>query len=265
MGKDYFQKLWGNDYEKFIGERFIGKKVKDGIIYYKPEYAFLRNGWNAGKVREDFLASPPAALCKSHEYSEPYVKREYNQDGVKAGHFEKLCQLGEEKYDKISFEKVIGLKLQEGSDLGYLYHTYSGGIELIGINKLPKNLKDELKRVVIAAMAELSKWGINYHDPLPSNLRYNFDGRLICNPHNCIECYDRELTMEEQIENLSALLYTNSWIEKWGEFLSDCFKDTLPEAEIKRAKERVERKIKDMDEFGDIMEIPFHWWPRWGR
>lgn len=221
--------------------------------------------WNACKVREDLLVTPPAALCKCSAHSEPYMEREYSQDGVKAGHFAKLCQLSGGKYNKIRFEKVMGLKLHESVDLAYLYHTYSGGTEFLGVNRFPEDLKGELKRILIQGMKELAKHGIDYHDPLPSNLRYNFDGRLTCNPHNCIECYHRELTIEEQIQNLSALLYTNSWIEKPGEFISEYFRDTLPEAEIRLADERIERKTKYMDEFGDIIEVPFQWWPRWGR
>lgn len=267
MGQEHFQKLWGCDYEKQIGEGFIGKNVRDGIIYYKPEYAFLNDAWwwDACKVREDLLVSPHAALCKSSDYSEPYVQREYSQDGIKAGHFKKLAQLHKQRYHKIKFEEVMGLKLNKDTDLGYLYHTYSGGIELMSVSKFPKNLKAELRRVVMEGMSELSKSGINYHDPLPSNLRYNFDGRLICNPHNCMEIYPRELSIEEQIKNLSILLYTNIWVENPAEFLIDYFGDMLPEERIKLVQHRVENNIKDMGRLGDLIEVPLHWRPRWGR
>ncbi|MCX5638366.1 MAG: hypothetical protein NTX52_11850 [Planctomycetota bacterium] len=267
MGGANAKELCENEYRKSIGEKFIVNKVKDGIICYKPEYAFLKDAWwwNACKVREDFLVSPHAALCKCCDYGEPYVEREYSQDGIKIGQFKKLCQLHEKEYDKIKFEEVMGVKLHEDTDVGYLYHTYSGGIEFLGVSKFPKKLKDELKKVIIEGMSELSIYGIDYHDPLPSNLRYNFDGRLICNPHNCIECFDRPLTTEEQIENLLALLYTNTWIENAGEFLSEYFGNRLPEEEVKWIKKRIEEKMKNMDESGDNIEVPFHWWPRWGR
>jgi len=267
MGKKYFQKLGGNDYEKLIGEEFIGKNVKDGVIYYKPKYAFLGDAWwwNACKVREDMLVTPPAALCKCSDYDEPYIEREYSQDGVKMGHFKQLSKLHQNTYEKIKFEEIMGLKLHKETDLGYLYHTYSGGIEFLGVSKFPKNLKDELRKVVIEGMRDLSKYGIDYHDPLPSNLRYNFDGRLICNPHNCMECYDRELTVEEQIENLSVLLYTHSWIENPAEFLDEYFRGMIPEEETQWIKKRVRDNINDIDEYGGIVELPSHWRPPWGR
>ena len=229
MGKEYFQQVWDDDYERLIGQSFVSKTVEDGIVYYKPQYAFLGNAWwwNACKAREDFLVSPYAALCKSPAHSKPYVQREYSQDWIRTGHFKTLSQLHQETYDKTEFEEVMGLKLHTDSNLGYLYHTYSGGIEFLGINKFPKNLKDEITRIVAEGMVELSKHGIDYNDPLPSNLRYNFDGRLICNPHNCMEIHNKELSIKKQIKNLSYLLYTNFWIENHEEFLNEYFNETV--------------------------------------
>jgi len=96
--------------------------------------------WNACKIREDLLVSPPAALCKCSDYNEPYIQREYSQTGVEIGHFKKLCQLHKDNYDKVIFEEVMGLKLHEDTDVGYLYHTYSGGIEFLGVSRFPKGL-----------------------------------------------------------------------------------------------------------------------------
>ena len=261
------QELQGDNYIKFIGDDFIRKNVKDGTIFYKPEYSFLGDvwWWDACKVREDMLVSPNAALCKSPDYSEPYIERGYCQEGITTGHFEKIAQLHGNEFEKVRFEKVMGVKLHNDTDTCYLYHTYSGGIEFMGIEQFPQDVKNDLKEVLLRGMKELAKSGVDYHDPLPSNLRYNFNGKLICNPHNCMEVHDSELSSRQQIENLAVLLYTHRWIGDHAVFLHNYFTGALSEEEIQSFTRIIEDKIKEMDEIGDVIEIPCHWKPRWGR
>lgn len=257
----------GKYQERLIPEVFLCKRVEGGLIYYRPGYPFLGDAseWDAYKVREDALVSPRAALCRCPDDRGFFVERQYDQDGVRSGHFKALCLLHERKYHKVAFEEVMGLKLHAGGDVGYLYHSYSGGVELLWADNFPGELKTNLRQVVVEALIELAKNGIDYHDLLPSNLRYDFDGKLVCNPHNCIHILDRELSLEEQMDNLSCLLYTNSWIENPTEFLDAYFRDALSAEEIQRITKRIQQTMTDMDELGDIIEVPFHWWPRQNR
>lgn len=196
------------------------------------------------------------------DYGDPYIEREYSHEGIKRGDFRKLSRLHKENYERIRFEEVMGIKLDEDTDVGYLYHTYSGGIEFLGAGKALQSVKDQLKTVLIEGMAELAKHGIDYHDPLPSNLRYNFDGKLICSPHNCMTIYDRELSIEEQINNLSTLLYTHDWIEDTEQFLNEYFKDRLTKKKIRKVRHMIEENMKDTDE-DNFLGVPYYWWPRW--
>lgn len=198
------------------------------------------------------------------DYRDPYVEREYSYEGIKRGDFKKLSQLHKKNYEKVRFEEVMGIKLDENTDVGELYHTYSGGIEFLGASKAPQSVKGQLKTVLVEGIAELAKHGIDYHDPLPSNLRYNFDGKLICSPHNCMTIHDRELSIEEQVKNLSTLLYTHGWIEDIEQFLNEYFKGRLTKEEIGKVKNIIEENIKYTDEVDDLLGIPYHWWPRWG-
>lgn len=199
------------------------------------------------------------------DYGDPYVEREYSHEGIKRGDFRKLSRLHNENYERFRFEEVMGIKLDEDADVGYLYHTYSGGIEFLGVDKMPQHIKAQLKTVLIEGMAELAKHGIDYRDPLPTNLRYNFDGKLLCNPHNCMIIHNRKLSIEEQIGNLSTLLYTHNWIKDTEQFLNEYFKGRLTKKEIGKVKKIVEKNIKDTDEVDNSLGIPYHWWPRWGK
>lgn len=195
---------------------------------------------------------------------DPYVEREYSHEGIKRGDFRKLSRLHKENYERFRFEEVMGIKLDEDTDVGYLYHTYSGGIEFLGADKVPQSVKDQLKPVLIEGIAELAKHGIDYHDPLPSNLRYNFDGKLICSPHNCMTFHDRGLSIEEQINNLSTLLYTHNWIEDTEQFLNEYFKDQMAKKEIRKIKHMIAENIEYTDEVDNLLGVPYHWWPRCG-
>jgi len=267
MGEVFFQKLWGRDYRRLIGEQFVSEEVDDGIVFYKPKYSFLGGvcQWNTYKVREDFLVSPTAALCKCPDHNCLYVERKYSQDGVKIGHFRQISEIDQAGFKTAKFEEVIGLKLHEQADVGYLYHTYSSGIELLGVHSIPKSFKDRLRKILADGMVELAKSGIDYNDPFPSNLRYSFDSKLICNPHNCIQIHDSELPIEEQIKNLSSLLYTNIWIESPEEFLDDYFNGALFEDKSEWIKKRIMENVRLMDQSNDVPEMPFYWRPRWGR
>lgn len=256
--------LSADRYKKSVGEEFVSSKIENGVIYYRPEYAFLSNAWrNADGVREDFLVSPPATLRKCLDYGDPYIEREYSHEGIKRGDFKKLSQLHRENYERLRFEEVMGIKLDENTDVGHLYHTYSGGIEVMGAGKAQQCLMDQFKTGLIEGMAELAKHGIDYSHPLPSNLRYDFDGKLICSPHDCIMIYNRELSIKEQINNLAILLYTHSWIEDTAQFLNEYFKNRLTEKEIRRVEHMIEENMKDTDE-DNLLEVPYYWWPRWG-
>lgn len=209
------------------------------------------------------MVSGSATLRKCLDYGDPYVEREYSREGIKRGDFRKLSQLHRENYEKLRFEEVMGIKLDENSDEGYLYHTYSGGLEFLGAGNVPQGIKDQLRTVLIEGMAELARHGIDYFHPLPSNLRYNFDGKLICNPHDCIMIYDRELSIKEQANNLAILLYTHSWIEDTEQLLNEYFKDRLTKKEITKVKHMIEEDMKDTDE-DNLLEVPYFWYPRWG-
>jgi hypothetical protein len=204
-------------------------------------------------------------LRKYLGYGDPYVEREYNIAGIKRGDFRRLSRLHKRNYKKIRFEKVMGIKLDEEADAGCLYHTYSGGFEFLGATHAPQSIKDHLKMVLIEGVAELATHGIDYVYLLPSNLRYHFDGRLICSPHNSLMIYDRELSLEEQVNNLSALLYTHSWIENTEQFLDEYLniKGQLTNKEKSKIKNMLEENIKDIDE-DNLVQVPFCWWPHWG-
>ena len=113
-------------------------------------------------MREDFLVSSAATLRKCLDYGDPYIEREYSHEGIKRGDFRKLSLLYKENYERLKFEEVMGIKLDDNSDEGYLYHTYSGGLEFLGAGNVPQGFKDQLKTVLIEGMTELAKHGINY-------------------------------------------------------------------------------------------------------
>ena len=75
--------------------------------------------------------------------------------------------------------------------------------------------------------------------------------------------FDRELSLKEQINNLAILLYTHSWIKDTEQFLNEYFKDRLTKKEITKVKHMIEEEMKDTDE-DNLLEVPYHWWPRWG-
>jgi|GEM_PF-3396518 len=279
------------NYQKIVGEDFIGEKInrgKEKIIFVKKGCEFLKD--YAVLYRKDNFGGLETEL---HAYNGnegdilitnkaiPYIKREIMGCAAKERDlYRKLSQLHKRRFENVKFEKIIGIEIPKESydDIHYLYHTYSGGIELFGLSlKAPKRFRDEIENAIAKGMRELHKNTIAYGDPFPTNLRYNFDGKIICNPHNCIEIgkqveyipdakidYGSDnndeikhrtfLTSPDYNRDLAIIAYTHDWIEDLEGFLRKYYGDDIDRVNIKQKVEEIEENMKNIAEYG-IPEI----------
>lgn len=263
---DYFEYC-----KKALGDDFQYRKEGDTAVFFKKGYDFLGDNlslYEAPYFRQEGALLPGASLRKydahrrtrnDHKGFEErdkmfFVDRELNFDGIILDDtLPILANLYRKRLKHSKFEEVIGLKIYEESDVADLYHKFSGGIELFGLtSKAPEDLRVIIERDLAKAFRELHDRKIEYKDPLPTNMRYDFE-RVIFNPHNCI-LFNRKKLHESR--DLGILLYTNPWIDL-NRFVRAYCGNSADEKELKYAKAGIESTMECMDD--DMEEVSSIW------
>lgn len=259
---DYSARSLGNEFKLMVKRHFdsYNQTYKFRPFFCRDGYEFLiegdyeeeKDGTIVGHscskrpFREDSALLPEAITMKIIDYKDSSV---HGEGGIKRSYL--YVQRGlpgwdyiidydllpshrdvhKRNFKNINFEKLIALELYDGE--GDFYHTYSGGVDLFGFNeKTPQKIKDDLTSVLVKAFRELHEAGIEYTDPLPTNMRYNFDRKIILNPHNCMlynlknpfpdpddirQATKRSIHEKRKFvdvsRDLGLLLYTNPWID----------------------------------------------------
>jgi len=228
----------------------MGKTFKDGsTIYHKKEYSYLAHPSNWKRIKTDWLANPRAKLYAVNDHQ--FIEREISLEVIKED-LRKLCKLSDGQFNQIRFEEVIGVGQATKGDPDYilgsdkdkyyrLYHSYSGGIALDRftlrkpVNSLenimrerplyeinppaPKAISSEIEHILVKGLGELHEKGVFYQDPLPtfSYLRYDFTGKIICGPHNCMKFASP--SHRDVGEELAIILYVHDYIKSKRNFL----------------------------------------------
>lgn len=260
-----------------------------GIIYYKAGYDFLSSPatWTLLKTDRSLLPKTATFQCGGNlfiqriycwnnligpgEESEPVLESDL--------HFLKLKELYQRKFDRIKFEEVVGVFIEEESDEHLLFHTCSDGVTLDYLCRhSPKEIKEGTQNLLAQAMGELHKSRIHFTDPLPTNMRYDLGNRIILNPHNCMEFKkvidlgkfggpdSPILGIDDVATDLALVIYTNDWITSIDRFLDPyTIRKNEDSSFRKHLSKNIRGIIKDLLETGDYADlspVPHMWLKR---
>ena len=290
------QKILEGDFFKYcqrsLGDKFKYKAIRDSIFFYRKEYEPVIDKHEfksyEGYIREDASLSPEAILMKYDKISENYPQvstkslfyidrectgTEYIMVADKLPEYERLHR---RRFKNIKFEKMFALELTHPLE-SRMFHTFSGGIDLFGINdKFPDNLKEEIQLVLAKAFRELHKNGIEYNDPLPNNMRYNFDEKLILFPHNCMDFGRKDAVYNKKglkwvghwkndvriKRDLAIIAYTNPWIKNYDEFISQYLGDEETESLHRWLRGGLAEEMNVFDDIDCDATFPTRCWMR---
>jgi len=276
-----------DNYQKLFDREFIGKQLDDGIIFFRDGYDFLAGelctSWRGDVLREDRSMLFKAALCEGRTYGRPrkdrkpervtrhlYVAREISHNwAIASDLYRKLSRLHRGAFRRARFEKLIGVAIDRNADTDWLFHTYSGGLEFFHLSpNMPTDLREEIETVLAQGVKELHQRGIEYFDPLPTNMRYDFRGKLVCNPHNSVAFKDSPYApgngLEKSVDaerDIGIILYTHDWIVDPESFVAKYFGKKGTPREISDALAGA-RMVMTGLEYGDFDAISQHWQKR---
>jgi len=277
------------EYKRILGDEFQKKELRRTTLFYKKGYDFLDEGTSIGRGDIITPSSPePARLLQYkkvkagvknekegkflYDYTakrEVYIEQQTSSEcGLKGG-YDKLLNLCKKKFKHVKFENIIGFKTpQKYENSDSIYHTYTDGLNFWGLtSEIPKQLKEELENVVAEGLKELHDNKIEYFHPLPMNMRYNFDGKLILNPHQNIEFnfrpkYPLQKTKRGVIihflDDIAKLIYTHDWIDNPERFVEKYLGEDINTIDTKTAMGYIKQSMESMEQ-GEYEGLPFEW------
>ena len=277
------------NFSKLVPNNFVGKYIaypcaEKDLFFAHKNYDFILNVFHEcdGIIREDktnflkiYMHRERKENVNQGWYTPVknlfyYTEREVlDLDFViDNGHIKRLSGLSKRHFNNCIFEKVIGVKFERKFN-ATLYHTYIQAPDFYGLTEeTPESLKEKLENIVANGMREIHDKGIMYSDPLPGNMKYNFNDKLILSPHNCIrtsefkKLFPRETFDSDEMDiarDLAIVIYTHDWI-------------TNPERFLGKYLGNNENKMKDMSglincflgelEDGDVSGLSRKWQKR---
>jgi hypothetical protein len=278
------------EYQRILGKEFRRKELRDGTLFYKEGYDFLDEGTSIGKG--DIITPSSPETSRLLQYREIktgvqnkkegkliydyvarrviYAEQQINNEFSISGYCAKLLNLCKQNFEDVKFEDIIGIRVpsKEAKSLDSFYHTYTNGLNFWGLtSKIPEQLKEELEDIVAKGMKELHKNKIEYFHPLPMNMRYNFDGKLILNPHQNIE-FDfnpnhpvyrsKWRVIVHFLEDIAKIIYIHDWIDNPKRFVEKYLDKDADILNVKSALGYIKKSMEMMEE-GECEGLPLRW------
>jgi len=252
---------------EFFGTPYVEEKLRDGLLFYKRAFGFLKQPEVWSVVKADSSTNPPSVLysCNGRMFSErTYPEDLFIGDAAykSAGeHFQKLCNLSKREFSNSRFEDVIGIFINKRSDLmpNRIYSSHSGGIGLdeIALETLSP-IRVEIEKTLAGALKGLAKDKILYFDPIPTNIRYDIgSNKFVFYPHSNI-CFGFTTF---GVKDISMVLYTHDWIEDVDGFCKYFLGPDLTDKSLERLCKSVKNDTETL-EMGGIEEIYQCWQKR---
>jgi len=191
---------------------------------YKQEYSFLKKGLkDFYLIKTDHTLVPEVQLYNKQDI---FIKtRKVSYDST-----QNVCRSGLNDLEKISFrncyfEPILGYLLgSDKSDYDLMIHLYSKGLELFPFsNAAPLKLRHNISDIAAKAIAELHSKGMIYSEAVPTNMRFDYNNKLIFNPHQHIEFNSTDDS--KRIEEIALFIKTNCWIPNIDKFLKEYNKE----------------------------------------
>jgi len=277
------------NFKKLVPENFIGTYIEylngeKDIFFTHKKYRFISDVSHEciGVIREDITNGIKIYMHRvvrenkrdpRHKPVEKliyYVERDLLDIDflIERDIARRLFDLGKKKFNNCIFEKVIGIKFERKYSAN-LYHTYIPGIDFLGLTaKTPEPLKDELENVVAKGMREIHDKGIEFSDPMPGNLKYNFDKKLILSPHNCMildevrNSYPPGTFESDKVNrerDLAIIIYTHDWITNPKRFIKKYVGEDMNKLE--ETVDMIDYYQEEL-EYGDVSTMSPNWQKR---
>jgi hypothetical protein len=252
---------------EYFGNLNYKTKLTGGSLYFKENAEFLLKPKNWAVVRLDYSLAPETVMYECN--GNLFVGRQYfrikqrreKETGESIlnlnSHLKKLCELHETEFQNCKFEEVIGFFLDDHRSESMLFHTCSKGVTLDNLYSETSVSRDKIEKILGESFRELHKQKVAYADPLPTNLKYDLDEKIIFCPHNCIEFNNRNWLDRD----IAVLLYTNDWITDKKNFLKRYLGKEISDKEFGKRIENVEFFMELMGK-NQIEEIPSFWQAR---
>jgi hypothetical protein len=250
-------------FREFFGTPNVEEKLRDGLLFYKEEFEFLKKPESWSVVKADSSINPPVVLYNYN--GKMFCERGYAEDLLKkspyyrAGeHLQRICELSTRKFKHARFEDVIGIFINKHAGLPRhrLYHRYSGGIGLDEItHETPSPIRIELGKTLAGALKELEERSISYAECQPTNIKYEIgSNRLILSPHDGL-CFERHNFV---VRDIALVLYTHDWIEDSEKFCQRFSGADSPYDSFKQLRRSVKTDMEIL-EVGDVGEMSKCW------
>lgn len=254
-------------FKEFFGTPYVEKKLRDGLLFYKKGFEFLKHSEAWAVIKADSSTNPPSVLYSYNGilFSERTYPNDFFADNAPyraAGeHFQKLCEFSKNQFRNTRFENVIGIFINDCSDPTphRIYSSYSCGIGLdeITLETLPL-IRVEMEKTLAGALKELAMGKISYSDPIPTNIRYDLRrNKIILNPHSGI-CFGCGISA---VKDISLVLYTHDWIEDSDKFCKYFLDQDMTGESLGWLRKSVNKDLEAL-ELGGIEEIYRCWQKR---